>query len=697
MKSSRNNPALLQLDPHLLQQQNSCQQCQILIQNEESLILSHVDSYRQDIRYDANSNCLSLNEFKLEKAPVSKGLHKKAASKQQLDGINNKASTLFTDSEFPAGISQLVGENLSHLNSIAVQKGWNDVVWKRSTEFLKVQKSIFGKNGIQIHKIKQGTLKNCYLLSSISCLAERPNRIAKLFKSRLISKYGLYSVFLYVNGEQREIIIDDLFPIFHQTGLFLFGGQLKQDLWILLVEKAWAKIHGGYMYLDMGTMREALHGLTGAPCENYFLENEKEDEIWALITQGLQKGYCITCGTKSISNKLLPENQRMQVHILNEKGLASSHAYSLLGAYVLEDASKTKIVKLRNPWGKDKWNGRFSRKDDKFWESVNREWKKKLGYQKSKNDLGIIFMEFDDFFFNFADLQVCMVNDSYKYTTFKTNQQANKKYFYKISISQSGEYFITVNQKVKNKKEQYLFAGANQTYYSQVMMTLAQWDSKYKRYIYLDGNQDCYREVYTKKSKHQIFKEGDYILCVKVNWINQKDNDEIVISSYGVDQVNICSVDPIENFTRYTMLQHAMFQSENKKCLNKYMKNDFWICMNQMPEGYIYIAAWNNVKENKQTINLQRKNQKISNQQTSNFVDSHYQQKYDYQQFQNLKSLDFNCKFIIKNMDGLKLKKPFKENIINFYLKPGQADIAIIKCKDLEQLLSFDVEQQFIF
>ncbi|EAR98363.2 calpain family cysteine protease (macronuclear) [Tetrahymena thermophila SB210] len=695
MKSSRNNPVLLQLDSQFLQQQNSCQQCQILIQNEESLVLSHVDLYRQDIRYDANSNCLNLNEFKLEKGTNNKSQHKRATQKKQLDDNINKSCALFTDSEFPAGITQLVGENISHSNTITIQKDQNDIVWKRSTEFLKIQKSIFGKNGIQIHKIKQGTLKNCYLLSSLSCLAERPKRIAKLFKSRLISRYGLYSVFLYVNGEQREVIIDDLFPVYHQTGLFLFGGQLKQDLWILLVEKAWAKIHGGYMYLDMGTMREALHDLTGAPCDNYFLENEKEDEIWILITQALQKGYCITCGTKSINNKLLPNNTRMQDHILNEMGLVSSHAYSLLGAYILEDASKTKIIKLRNPWGKDEWNGKFSRKDEKFWESINKELKKKLGYQKSKDDEGIIFMQFEDFFKNFADLQVCMVNDSYKYTAFKTNQQTDKKYFYKISISQSGEYFITVNQKVKNKKEQYLFAGANQTDYSQVMMTLAQWDSKYKRYIYIDGNLDCYREVYTKKSKQQIFKEGDYILCVKVNWINQKDNDEIVISSYGVDSVNICPIDPIENFTRYTMLQHAMFQSENKKCLNKYMKNDFWICMSQMPEGYIYIAAWNNVKENNQNINFYRKNQKIYHKKSSSFVDDLCnQQKYDHQQ---LKSFDFNCKFIIKNMDGLKLKKPFKENIINFYLKPGQADIALIKCKDLEQLQSFDVEQQFIF
>ncbi|KAL4452901.1 hypothetical protein ABPG74_002466 [Tetrahymena malaccensis] len=694
MKSSRNNPTFLYLDSQLLQQQNNCKGCQILIQNEESLVLSHADLYRQDIRYDANQNYLSLNEFKLEKGHISKGLHKKATGKQQLDGTNNISATLFTDNEFPAGISQLVGENPSHLNQIAVSKGWNNVVWKRSTEFLNIQKSIFGKNGIQIHKIKQGTLKNCYLLSSISCLAERPNRIAKIFKSRLISRYGQYSVFLYVNGEQREVIIDDLFPVSHQTGQFLFGGQLKQDLWILLVEKAWAKIHGGYMYLDMGTMREALHDLTGAPCDNYFLENEKEDEIWTLITQGLQKGYCITCGTKSISNKLLPENTRTQDHILNEMGLVSSHAYSLLGAYTLEDAQKTKIIKLRNPWGKDKWKGRFSRKDDKFWESVDKQWKKKIGYQKSKDDEGIIFMHFDDFFQQFADLQVCMINDNYKYTSFKANQQTNKKYFYKIKISQSGEYFITVNQKVKNKKEQYMFAGANQTEYSQVMMTLAQWDSKYKRYIYIDGNQDCYREVYTKKSKNQIFKEGDYILCVKVNWSNQKNSDEIVISSYGADQVNICAIDPIENFSKYTMLQHAMFQSENKKCLNKYMKNDFWICMNQMSEGYIYIAAWNNVK---QSTNQFRNNQKISNQKASNQFETNCKQKQDLQSFQSMKSYDFNCKFTIKNMDGLKLKKPFKENVINFNLKPGQADIALIKCKDLEQLQSFDVEQQFFF
>lgn len=43
---------------------------------------------------------------------------------------------------------------------------------------------------------------------------------------------------------------------------------------------------------------------------------------------------------------------RIQDHTLNQMGLVSSHAYSLLGAYFLPD-SKTKIIKLRNPWGND--------------------------------------------------------------------------------------------------------------------------------------------------------------------------------------------------------------------------------------------------------------------------------------------------------------------------------------------------------
>ncbi len=40
---------------------------------------------------------------------------------------------------------------------------------------------------------------------------------------------------------------------------------------MLILEKAWAKIHGSYAQIDGQLTREALHDLTGAPTRTFFL------------------------------------------------------------------------------------------------------------------------------------------------------------------------------------------------------------------------------------------------------------------------------------------------------------------------------------------------------------------------------------------------------------------------------------------
>lgn len=43
-------------------------------------------------------------------------------------------------------------------------------------------------------------------------------------------------------------------------------------LWVMLLEKAYAKVHGGYYNINSGLSREALRDLTGACTLNLFIE-----------------------------------------------------------------------------------------------------------------------------------------------------------------------------------------------------------------------------------------------------------------------------------------------------------------------------------------------------------------------------------------------------------------------------------------
>lgn len=45
-----------------------------------------------------------------------------------------------------------------------------------------------------------------------------------------------------------------------------FSSSVDGGLWVILLEKAWAKIYKSYKKIEAGFTIEVLHDLTGAPC-----------------------------------------------------------------------------------------------------------------------------------------------------------------------------------------------------------------------------------------------------------------------------------------------------------------------------------------------------------------------------------------------------------------------------------------------
>ena len=51
---------------------------------------------------------------------------------------------------------------------------------------------------------------------------------------------------LWINGIQAPIIVDDEIPVHKNTKQPAFAHSNSGALWISLIEKAWAKLHGSY-------------------------------------------------------------------------------------------------------------------------------------------------------------------------------------------------------------------------------------------------------------------------------------------------------------------------------------------------------------------------------------------------------------------------------------------------------------------
>ena len=54
-------------------------------------------------------------------------------------------------------------------------------------------------------------------------------------------------------------------------------------MWVLLMEKAYAKLFGAYDKIDAGYESEAMRDLTGAPSESYDIK--KAEETWNFISE----------------------------------------------------------------------------------------------------------------------------------------------------------------------------------------------------------------------------------------------------------------------------------------------------------------------------------------------------------------------------------------------------------------------------
>ena len=102
----------------------------------------------------------------------------------------------------------------------------------------------------KIEDISQGGIHgNCYFLGALTALIQYPNLIRKIFITEEASEFGYYAVNLCINGEFQIVEIDDFFPCQRKEGKFSSAFSRPRNnkvLWVLILEKAWAKANGSY-------------------------------------------------------------------------------------------------------------------------------------------------------------------------------------------------------------------------------------------------------------------------------------------------------------------------------------------------------------------------------------------------------------------------------------------------------------------
>jgi len=336
---------------------------------------------------------------------VTRLMDKKSAKKAREELVDHckKSGQKFQDADFPPDARSLYKSRKKKDNYITS--------WKRISE-LSTNPQVFVDH-LNAGDVDQGYLGDCYLLGSMSVIATRKSILRPLFVYSN-AEHGIYQVKFFKNGEWRIVTVDEWLPM-HGNNLAYAHCAHKDEFWVPLMEKAYAKLHGCYEAIEGGNSAAAMTDLTGESSEIITFSDPavqkkiKAGIFWHDMRKYYKERYLL--GTSCTVHGASAEHD-------TGSGILANHAYGVLKTVPID--KHTHLVCVRNPWGKTEWRGR--------WADNSKEWTKailkKLKYKFA--DDGIFWMALDDFVRHYDSLYVCrMLEDDYGKNGTSSSLQAN--------------------------------------------------------------------------------------------------------------------------------------------------------------------------------------------------------------------------------------------------------------------------------
>ena len=131
---------------------------------------------------------------------------------------------------------------------------------------------------------------------------------------------GCYVVKMCINGTWQPVVVDDYLPVLPGTTQIAFAASkplynqtslsyTRGALWVSLLEKAFAKLHGSYERIVLGSLDMGFIHLCGVPSVSFKHAEIKAtpsllEDLWQQLKEAQRNNYIMAAGTADSSKGL---------------------------------------------------------------------------------------------------------------------------------------------------------------------------------------------------------------------------------------------------------------------------------------------------------------------------------------------------------------------------------------------------------
>ncbi|ESP05624.1 hypothetical protein LOTGIDRAFT_102635 [Lottia gigantea] len=212
---------------------------------------------------------------------------------------------------------------------------------------------------------------------------------------------GIFHCKLWKFGQWRDVYTDDYLPvgIDRNKRLYIWTSHSATDnneMWVSLMEKAFARFHGSYDEVYGGQPGDAYLALTGGVSERIVFEDHRIEPIklFHRIRNALRTGALVSCG-------VWVRHAVLKLYFRNTGRLISM--ISTMFQVETRHGDRVCLLRVRNPWGRVEWRG--------DWSDTSRKWDDLIDGARIPDHAedGEFWISIGDFLRYFFQLTICSI------------------------------------------------------------------------------------------------------------------------------------------------------------------------------------------------------------------------------------------------------------------------------------------------